>query len=69
MANVGIISALCNNESVIFSDEYNHASIIDGCRLSQARIIIYKHNDMQDLEQKIKATSYKKRLDCQRCRL
>ena len=62
MANVGIISALCNNESVIFSDEYNHASIIDGCRLSQARIIIYKHNDMQDLEQKIKATSYKKGL-------
>lgn len=62
MANVGIISALCNNESVIFSDEYNHASIIDGCRLSQARIIIYKHNDMQDLEQKIKAASYKKGL-------
>ena len=56
MANVGIISALCNSESVIFSDEYNHASIIDGARLSKARIVVYKHNDMQDLEAKILAT-------------
>lgn len=56
MANVGIISALANSESVIFSDEYNHASIIDGARLSKARIVVYKHNDMQDLEAKILAT-------------
>lgn len=56
MANVGIISALCNSESVIFSDEYNHASIIDGCRLAKSKIIVYKHNDMQDLEAKILAT-------------
>lgn len=56
MANVGIISALCNSESVIFSDEYNHASIIDGARLSKARIVVYKHNDIQDLEAKILAT-------------
>lgn len=56
MANVGIISALCNSESVIFSDEYNHASIIDGCRLAKSRIVVYKHNDMQDLEAKILAT-------------
>ena len=56
MANVGIISALCNSESVIFSDEYNHASIIDGCRLAKSRIVVYKHNDMQDLETKILAT-------------
>lgn len=56
MANVGIISALCNSESVIFSDEYNHASIIDGARLSKARIVVYKHNDMRDLEAKILAT-------------
>lgn len=56
MANVGIISALCNSDSVIFSDEYNHASIIDGCRLAKSKIVVYKHNDMQDLEAKILAT-------------
>ncbi len=56
MANVGIISALANSESVIFSDEYNHASIIYGARLSKARIVVYKHNDMQDLEAKILTT-------------
>ncbi len=60
MANVGIISALCDSESVIFSDEYNHASIIDGARLSKARIIVYKHNDMQDLEAKLAGANYRK---------
>lgn len=60
MANVGIISALCDSESVIFSDEYNHASIIDGARLSKARIIVYKHNDMQDLEAKLTGANYRK---------
>ena len=53
MANVGIISALADKESVIFSDEFNHASIIDGSRLSGAKIIVYKHNDMEDLRKKI----------------
>ena len=62
MANVGIISAICNSESVIFSDEYNHASIIDGARLYKARIVVYKHNDMQDLEAKILATPCSKGL-------
>ena len=60
MANVGILSALCDSESVIFSDEYNHASIIDGARLSKARIVVYKHNDMQDLENKLLTTPYRK---------
>ena len=62
MANVGIISALADKESVIFSDELNHASIIDGCRLSRARLVVYKHNDMQDLEAKIKQTPCSKGL-------
>ena len=53
MANLGTISALCDKNSIIFSDELNHASIIDGCRLSRAKIVIYKHNDMLDLERKI----------------
>lgn len=53
MANVGIISALCGKEDVIFSDALNHASIIDGGRLSRARVIVYAHNDMADLERKL----------------
>ena len=62
MANVGIISALTDAESVIFTDEWNHASIIDGCRLSKAKVIIYKHNDMADLEAKILQTPCRKGL-------
>lgn len=54
VANVGIISALCSKDDVIFSDELNHASIIDGCKMSQAQIVVYKHNDMQDLEEKVR---------------
>ncbi len=61
-ANVGIISALADKDSVIFSDEYNHASIIDGCRLSGARTVIYKHNDMADLETKLQQTAFQKGL-------
>ncbi len=53
-ANTAIIAALADKESVIFSDELNHASIIDGCRLSRAKVVIYRHNDMADLEAKIR---------------
>lgn len=52
-ANTAAISALMGRGDTIFSDELNHASIIDGCRLSGAKIIVYRHNDMRDLEQKI----------------
>ena len=54
MANVGTISALCGKKDFIFSDELNHASIIDGIRLSRAKCVVYKHNDMADLERVIK---------------
>ena len=53
MANVGTISALCGKNDFIFSDELNHASIIDGIRLSKAKCLVYKHNDLNDLERVI----------------
>lgn len=59
MANVGVITAICDDNYYIFSDELNHASIIDGCRLSKAKTIVYKHNDMSDLENKINANAPK----------
>ena len=55
MTNVGIISALMGRGDVIFSDQLNHASIIDGCRLSGAEVVVYRHNDMADLEAKLGA--------------
>jgi len=53
-ANLGTISALVGKEDVVFSDRLNHASIIDGCRLSGAKIIPYEHNDPEALEDAIK---------------
>lgn len=51
--NIGVIPAIMGKDDCIFSDELNHASIIDGCRLSGSKIIRYKHNDMKDLEDKV----------------
>lgn len=53
MANVGTISAFVGKDDYVFSDSLNHASIIDGCKLSGANIVVYKHNDMADLEKKL----------------
>jgi 7-keto-8-aminopelargonate synthetase-like enzyme len=73
VTNVGVIPALINlpklgpfsfltEKGVVFSDELNHASIIDGCKLSKADVIIYKHRDMDDLEMKLKNIRIGKKL-------
>ena len=60
MANLGSIATLAQKGDVILSDELNHASIIESCRLSEAKITIYKHNDATDLEKKIKQKANRK---------
>ncbi|KYH30557.1 putative pyridoxal phosphate-dependent acyltransferase [Clostridium tepidiprofundi DSM 19306] len=52
--NMGAISAVMDKNDAILSDELNHASIIDGCRLSKAKIIRFNHSDMEDLRKKAK---------------
>lgn len=54
-ANGGVFEPLLNKEDVIISDELNHASIIDGVRLCKSQRARYKHNDMADLEEQLKA--------------
>ena len=54
MANLGFLTAVCNDETIVFSDEKNHASIIDGIRLSKSKVEVYKHLDFKDLEEKLK---------------
>jgi len=54
MANLGTISSIAKKGDLILSDELNHASIIESCKLTDAKVTIYKHNDMQDLQKKIK---------------
>ena len=60
MANLGSISAIAKKGDIILSDELNHASIIEACKLSEAKVIIYKHNDIEDLTKKIKSKSKNK---------
>ena len=78
MANMGVIPALINlpltslfafvrvffrgQKAVIFSDQLNHATVIEGCRLSDAKRVIYRHRDMNDLERHLKKHRRKKKL-------
>ncbi|MHA7647288.1 aminotransferase class I/II-fold pyridoxal phosphate-dependent enzyme [Nitrosopumilus sp. S4] len=60
MANLGTISSIVNKGDLILSDELNHASIIESCKLSNAKVSVYKHNDMDDLNKKIKSKAKNK---------
>lgn len=54
-ANLGILSTLAGPEDVVFSDALNHASLIDGCRLSRARVEVYPHTDVASLSRGLRA--------------
>lgn len=56
-ANVGVLTALLGPGDVVVSDELNHASIIDGCRLSRAEIAVYRHNDVEHLAETLARTA------------
>ncbi|HMD52493.1 MAG TPA: 8-amino-7-oxononanoate synthase [Solirubrobacteraceae bacterium] len=49
LANIGVIGALTTSGETIFSDELNHASIVDGCRASRAEVVVYRHRDVEHL--------------------
>jgi 8-amino-7-oxononanoate synthase len=60
-ANVGVLAALAGSEDAIFSDALNHASLIDGCRLSRARTLVYRHVDLDHLATLLRATEARRR--------
>ena len=60
MANLGVISSLVEKNDLVLSDKLNHASLIEACKLCKAKLSIFKHNDMNDLANKIKTKSKRK---------
>jgi 8-amino-7-oxononanoate synthase len=62
MANLGILTTLVGEGDLILSDQFNHASIIDGARLSRAEIWVYRHRDMNHLEELLKHSGHRRRL-------
>jgi 8-amino-7-oxononanoate synthase len=62
MANLGILSTLCDADTTIFSDELNHASIVDGCRLARARVEVYRHCDATHLEELLRRSRVNRKI-------
>jgi len=60
MTNLGVITSLVKKNDLILSDEKNHASLIEACKMSDAKISIFMHNNMDDLESKIKPKAKRK---------
>jgi 8-amino-7-oxononanoate synthase len=61
-ANLGVIPALIDDGDAVFSDALNHASLIDGCRLSRASVHVYPHCDAAGLEERLRAVPARRRL-------
>jgi 8-amino-7-oxononanoate synthase len=61
-ANVGVLTSLVGPDDVVFSDELNHASIIDGCRLARAQVAVYPHRDLAALEQLLSTRTGRRRI-------
>jgi 8-amino-7-oxononanoate synthase len=61
-ANLGLISALAGPDDAVFSDALNHASLIDGCRLSRARVVVYPHCDLDALARALAGTPARRRV-------
>ena len=61
-ANTGLMPAIAGEQDVLISDALNHASLIDGCRMSKAKRYVYKHSDMADLETKLKEAQNARRI-------
>jgi glycine C-acetyltransferase len=62
MANIGLLTTLVGTGDLILSDELNHASIVDGCRLARAEVWVYRHGAMDHLEALLKRSSHRRRL-------
>lgn len=61
-ANVGTIGALLGPDDVVFSDELNHASLIDGCRLAKAQVVVFPHRDLASLDASLGARPGRRRV-------
>jgi glycine C-acetyltransferase len=62
MANIGLLTTVVEEGDLIVSDEFNHASIVDGCRLSRAEVWVYRHRDMDHLEELLQRSSHRCKL-------
>lgn len=62
MANVGVLTSVVETGDLILSDSLNHASIIDGCRLSRAEVAVYRHCDMDDLATQLEQSGHRRKL-------